>query len=544
MMLWSTFACILLSYGFFNRFEPRGLPARLFLLLGLPTANAIRVVGTVQIGSILTSILAHIIGIIILVVLYRFNPWHPLAGYPGPFLARATNFWMVFKSAGGKRHVLIRNLHRKYGTHVRMGPNLVSIADIDAVKKLLLDPQVPRSSAYRATEPDHLAPHLGSCLSVSVPDHIKLHAEKREQWNKGFTSQSLNNYGEFIETRALQVVEQLKERAKRHEEVNIGDWIKYFTWDFIGDIVFGGGFSMIQDGGDVSGFRSILETMFVAQTTLGFLPWLANFLHYLPASLAAGPMYLRKFAEKCIDERAIKPQTNDLFHHFAKEGEPVHLRPTKDSIINDCFLAIGAGGDTTAGVLSALFFYLLSNEEALKNLQREVDSVEGDAFTHNRLQQLPYLNACLDEALRLFPSVLTQVGRTPPLGSGGMMVAGRFVPEGTTVYISPMIYGRDPRYFSPRTEEFWPERWLKRSSDPTIVHNMEASIPFSAGVTGCVGRQLAYREMRALVAHIVQNFDLKFADGYVPPQSIFENVMDYGTVDFGNLVKATLVLRS
>ncbi|KAH8822726.1 cytochrome P450 [Flagelloscypha sp. PMI_526] len=504
-MAWSSLACILLAYAFFNRLEPRGLPARLFLLLGVPTANAIRLAGTIRIGGILGSILIHILGLIISVFIYRFNPWHPLAGYPGPFLARGTNFWMVFKSAGGKRHVLMRNLHRQYGTHVRMGPNLVSIADTDAVKKLLLDPRIPRSSAYRATEPDHLPAHLLSCLSVSVPDSVKLHTEKRDQWNKGFTAPSLNNYGEFIETRALQVVEQLKERSRRNEEVNLSDWMKYFTWDFIGDIVFGGGFSMIQDGGDTSGFRSILETMLVAQTTLCYLPWLANFLHYLPDSLAAGPIHPAKLRSEMYRRACL------------------HLRSTKDSIINDCFLAI------------ALFFFL-------KKLQHEIDGLEGEAFTHSRLQQLPYLNACIDEALRLFPPLLIQMSRTPPLGSGGIVVADRLVPEGTTVYVSPIMYGRDSRYFSPRTEEFWPERWLNKS-DPTIVHNMQAFIPFSIGVGGC-GKQLAYREMRALVAHIVQNFDMKFVDGYVPPKNVLEESTEYGTLDLKGFVKATLTLRS
>lgn len=89
-----------------------------------------------------------------------------------------------------------------------------------------------------------------------------------------------------------------------------------------------------------------------------------------------------------------------------------------------------------------------------------------------------------------------------------------FVPDGTGVYVPPYVYNRDPRYFSPNTESFWPERWLRAKGDPSITHNMNAFMSFSAGPANCVGKPLALIEMRLTLAFLLQTFNFRFADGY------------------------------
>ena len=76
------------------------------------------------------------------------------------------------------------------------------------------------------------------------------------------------------------------------------------------------------------------------------------------------------------------------------------------------------------------------------------------------------------------------------------------------------MYHRDPRYFSPHPNSFWPERWLKAKSDPTITHNMNAYLAFSAGPANCVGKPLALIEMRMVLAALLQVFDIRYPDNY------------------------------
>jgi hypothetical protein len=59
-----------------------------------------------------------------------------LNNIPGPWLASTTNLWRFFVNLGRRPEVLHKKLHEYYGHVVRMGPNFVSITDLEAVKKI------------------------------------------------------------------------------------------------------------------------------------------------------------------------------------------------------------------------------------------------------------------------------------------------------------------------------------------------------------------------------------------------------------------------
>lgn len=93
----------------------------------------------------------------------------------------------------------------------------------------------------------------------------------------------------------------------------------------------------------------------------------------------------------------------------------------------------------------------------------------------------------------------------------------RYVPEGTTVSIHTYSLHRDERYFSPDPNKFWPERWL---DDPEIIGRKdfrlvrEAWMPFSFGPTMCIGKYLAYQEIRIVVSLLMQKLDFELAKGW------------------------------
>lgn len=61
-----------------------------------------------------------------------------------------------------------------------------------------------------------------------------------------------------------------------------------------------------------------------------------------------------------------------------------------------------AGHETTSGLLSFAFYYLLKNPSAYEKAQQEVDDVIGKgSITVDHLSKVPYLNAVLRETLRL-----------------------------------------------------------------------------------------------------------------------------------------------
>ena len=102
-----------------------------------------------------------------------------------------------------------------------------------------------------------------------------------------------------------------------------------------------------------------------------------------------------------------------------------------------------------------------------------------------------------------------------------------YLPGGNYAFVHTYSLQRDPRYFSPLSESFIPERWLsedqREALEPNIfnsktqfIHNTAAFIPFSVGPANCVGKNLAWMELRMVITLMASRFDLAFEPGYNP----------------------------
>jgi len=60
----------------------------------------------------------------------------PLCKIPGPFLASITKLWVVQQTRSFNRHNVDIELHKKYGTMVRVAPNEVMVSDLDAMRTI------------------------------------------------------------------------------------------------------------------------------------------------------------------------------------------------------------------------------------------------------------------------------------------------------------------------------------------------------------------------------------------------------------------------
>ena len=101
---------------------------------------------------------------------------------------------------------------------------------------------------------------------------------------------------------------------------------------------------------------------------------------------------------------------------------------------------------------------------------------------------MPYLKACIDEAMRLHPPVATDlVRRTPP---EGMIVDEVAVPGNTDVSISAYTSHRDPDIF-PDPEKWNPDRWIDAKGTELIKDMLASWIPFSGGYRSCIGRNVS-----------------------------------------------------
>ncbi|KAJ7251442.1 high nitrogen upregulated cytochrome P450 monooxygenase 2 [Mycena rebaudengoi] len=520
----SAISCGLASHLIFNKFDGKlSTIAILLILILLPLipvfllaphyatiARALFVGYGTYYGTLATSIAC-----------YRLCPFHPLAKYPGPLLAKLSKLWGVNHTRGGKYHITLLDLHRRYGPVVRTGPNELSISDVSAASHVLGPDGMPKGPVWEGRKP----PSSQHDSLIGVQD-IAPHLKQRKTWNRAFNTSQVKAYELILKVRLDQLLQLLKQKANQGESsVDLARVISLFAYDFMGDVSFGGGFELMRDG-DVHGLWELMENGIRVQSYGQHIPWAKRLVFSWPGLGEASQkllIFLVDISQKRM-QRGSTGKVQDLSSYLLDEHNPAPNPPPFAKYVIDAFLAVVAGSDTVATALSCVFFYLLSEHTIFNQLRHEIDL----AFPPNdkmsptddtsKLAGMPLLNAVIDEALRLQPPVPTGLQRIPEAGSGGKMVGTIFVPEGTAVYVPPYALHRDARYFSPDPDRFRPERWLQDESKPhgstTMNTDRSAFIPYSAGPMNCAGKLLAQLELRLVVATLVQKFDMSLEPGW------------------------------
>lgn len=216
---------------------------------------------------------------------------------------------------------------------------------------------------------------------------------------------------------------------------------------------------------------------------------------------------LKKLHDRRIDE-GLRREHRDFLYYILRQNEKGGV--SQDEIILNSALFIVAGSETTASLLSGLLMWLMRTPPAYAQLTREIRStfVSASDMHFMDLQELPYMNACINEGLRIFPPVPTGLTRTVP--QDGDTVAGEFLPGGVTVSCHSWSATHSPNNFH-RPDEFIPDRWL--DTDGTFSNdNSDASQPFSLGPRGCIGKHLSYLELRLILGNLLWHYDIERAD--------------------------------
>jgi cytochrome P450 len=130
-----------------------------------------------------------------------------------------------------------------------------------------------------------------------------------------------------------------------------------------------------------------------------------------------------------------------------------------DLVISWTLANIMAGSDTTAIGLHATVYYLLKTPEALRNLKDELSKASlSYPVTWKESQRLPYLDACIKEALRLHPAIGFGLERKVP-ATGLVLPDGFNLSPGTNVSVNAWVSGRQS-VFGPDVDSYLSERWL------------------------------------------------------------------------------------
>lgn len=406
---------------------------------------------------------------------------------------------------------------------VRVAPNELSYITPDATKTIYQsNPEFPK-------DPMHLPAFHNGTPGILAADK-RNHSRYRRLLASGFSDKGMRAQQPMIQYYIKLLLQRLRERSGSGSQ-DISEGYNWITFDIIGDLAFGESFDCLQNGKTHDWIASIqgnVKAIPIINAIRRFkLDWVIPLI--APKKLLEMRRKNAKFTEDKVDRRLRFGASrgdlwDDVIERSDKEGDSGMSR---QEMISNASAIVLAGSETSATLLSGCTWFLLKNPHQLRQLESHVRSsfaseTEIDLISVGKLD---YMLAVLDEVLRLYPPVPVQSNRI--VTKGGAMIAGQWVPEG----VSPMALfrvGGVQEYVTDRAEtsvavqhyaacrssanfhrpdEFLPQRWL---GDREFAHDRrEASQPFSVGPRNCIGRQLAYTEMRLILAKILWHFDLR-----------------------------------
>ncbi|CAO3649524.1 unnamed protein product [Mucor fragilis] len=415
----------------------------------------------------------------------------PLSSLPGPFWSKFIAFpRFIFNRPRGTSYQRILGLHDKYGEVVRLGPTFVSIADKNMLKQILVTEDFPKAKIYDAFQ------KKGDHTLFSTRDAV-WHKKRRRIVSPAFSIKYLNSMEPFMAKVAESLVYKIDSEIALHGDkdnyasVDIWGLAQRLALDVIGETAFGQTFNMRLVS---SARKAVLKN--------GGEP----------------DPQLKEFMTDVIQERLKNSkkgeaeQRKDILQFLINVQQTAEADDslTVDSIISETTLFLIAGSETTSNSIGFAFIHLLQNPDKLKTLYQELDTVDFEpgqvVLHHEQVKHLPYLNAVINETLRMDNVAAAGIFRQAPKDT---MLDGRvFVPKDTTIGCNILHAQVNSKYW-PHPHEFKPERWFEDSQNNGETSDLEAFFTFSVGTRNCIGKNFALQEMRLVIATLLKTYEIQ-----------------------------------
>ncbi|KAJ5168930.1 cytochrome P450 [Penicillium canariense] len=339
----------------------------------------------------------------------------------------------------------------------------------------------------------------------------------REIWETG--SSSLRETNTSF-SKALLCTDEIESAAGLHGgnpeiTTDMADWANKVTLDIIGIAGLGRDFNVLQNGHDqiaddyeaifepsVEKILYILLAAWFSFPMVRMLPWKMNDL------FRSRTTSLRATCKQLIESKmeGIRKQEQDNFDILSVliQTDNFSVEEQSDQLLT--FLA--AGHDTTAPALTWSCYLLAVDQARQETLRREIQAAlagaqlgPDNADIGSILERLPFLNAVLNETLRLYPSVPVTIRvaiRDTRLGE-------QYIPQGTEILVSPWVINRSKHVWGASAETFKPERWIENGQSDKASSNYDF-MTFLHGPRSCIGQNFAKAELRCLLAAMALRF--------------------------------------
>ncbi|XP_057964668.1 cytochrome P450 94A1-like [Malania oleifera] len=228
---------------------------------------------------------------------------------------------------------------------------------------------------------------------------------------------------------------------------------------------------------------------------------------------------VREFAKQVIEEKKqeLREKSSlesvDLLSRFLSSGH------SDENFVTEIVISFTlAGRDTTSSVLTWLFWLIFRSPEKEEKILAEIRE-KSEATVYEEVRDLVYTHASLCETMRLYPPVPAS---TKEAIADDVLPTGEVVKKGTRVTYHPYAMGRLEELWGVDWAEYKPERWLERDSIggkwSFVGRDSYSYAVFQAGPRICLGKDMAFLQMKRVVAGVLRRFRVVPAagEGYEP----------------------------
>ncbi|XP_071439899.1 cytochrome P450 4c3 [Hetaerina americana] len=374
---------------------------------------------------------------------------------------------------------------------------------------------------------EYLRPWLGTGLLTSAGQ--KWHS-RRKILTPAFHFRILDDFIDVFWEQSQVLTARLEKEALEGKDFNLFPYITLCTLDIICETAMGQSVNAQKDS-ESEYVKAIYKISTIIQNRQSKIWLQPDWLFKLTKSYKEHErciQILHGFSNKVIKERKdelVKIKENgaqkendeesiimgrkkrlaflDLLIEASQHGTVLSNEDIREEV--DTFMF--EGHDTTSAAISWVLFLLGCHPEIQDKVVEELNDIFGDDDRKIRmkdLQEMRYLECCIKDALRLYPSV--------PLIARQLMedvdIAGYTVPAGTTTLIVTYMLHRNPKTW-PSPEKFNPDNFLPENCQG---RNPYAYIPFSAGPRNCIGQRFAMLEEKAVVSSVLRKYRIKAVD--------------------------------
>ncbi|SCX78277.1 Cytochrome P450 [Flavobacterium anhuiense] len=203
-----------------------------------------------------------------------------------------------------------------------------------------------------------------------------------------------------------------------------------------------------------------------------------------------------------IEERvASQNEVNDLLNmlletRYEDTGEGMSV----EQLIDEIKILFIAGHETTANALTFTLQLLGSHLDVQQKVFEEILKVESECEdVVEQLQKMTYINAVLNESMRLYPPAWITDRQNVDDD-----VLGKFtIKKDTLIGVSFYELHRNPKYWE-NPDQFDPNRFLGEQKK----HSMQYFYPFGAGPRMCIGAGFAIYEMCLVISYIIKKYNV------------------------------------